>query len=127
MPHGKLGKVRLLKNGGEGHQTEDQMATANLQLHFNSSGKEGRDHHYDRQSKCCTPRACRQPQELIDSKQPGTSVRVICNNDECTEGIWMHKDCFEGKNLEKDSLIHMISMHRDHFCVEVHCLSIARC
>lgn len=45
---------------------------------------------------CCVPRGCdrfREDHILLDS--PGDSVRVICNNDQCTEGNWMHSDCFQ--------------------------------
>merc|ERR1711879_164163 len=41
---------------------------------------------------CCVPTGCND--DPIDSTDPEDAVRVSCNNEACTEGVWMHKDCF---------------------------------
>ena len=51
--------------------------------------------HGARLQKCCTPSQCRSPDDTIDPRDPYDSVKVVCNNEACTEGVWMHKDCFE--------------------------------
>jgi len=48
-----------------------------------------------RLQKCCSPGSCRFPEEPIDPEDPYDAVRVLCNNESCVEGRWMHKDCFE--------------------------------
>lgn len=53
------------------------------------------DNNGERLQKCCTPGPCRFPDETVDPQDPYDAVKVICNNDTCTEGSWMHKDCFE--------------------------------
>ncbi|KAL8582524.1 hypothetical protein ACOMHN_065503 [Nucella lapillus] len=45
--------------------------------------------------KCCSPGSCRCPDETIDLEEPFDAVRVVCNNENCREGNWMHKDCFD--------------------------------
>jgi len=42
---------------------------------------------------CCVPTGCND--DPIDPAQPFGAVRVVCNNEACTEGNWMHKYCFE--------------------------------
>ncbi|KAL3881570.1 hypothetical protein ACJMK2_027993 [Sinanodonta woodiana] len=44
---------------------------------------------------CCVPTGCSTPDELIDQENPGNSVKVFCNNDQCVNGSFMHKLCFE--------------------------------
>ena len=45
---------------------------------------------------CCVPTGCDSlNQEPINTSDPGDAVRVYCNNEQCEEGQWMHKDCFE--------------------------------
>lgn len=44
---------------------------------------------------CCVPMGCnRLHEEPINVGVPGDSVKVACNNEGCTEGTWMHGDCF---------------------------------
>lgn len=43
--------------------------------------------------QCCVPTGCND--EPIDVTDPYRAVRVVCNNDACTEGNWMHKECFQ--------------------------------
>jgi len=49
--------------------------------------------------KCCVPNDCVDPAKLIYREDIGTSdvevVKVICNNDHCEQGDYMHKECFE--------------------------------
>lgn len=45
--------------------------------------------------QCCVPTGCTETNILIDTKRPGDSVRVVCNNEACTLGNWMHKACFD--------------------------------
>ena len=42
--------------------------------------------------QCCVPTGCND--DPIDPADPVDSVKVICNNEACKEGVWMHKDCF---------------------------------
>lgn len=44
---------------------------------------------------CCAPTGCNVNDELIDSHQPTGSVKVFCNNENCHEGTWMHRTCFD--------------------------------
>ena len=53
------------------------------------------DHAEARQQKCCSPGVCRLPDETIDPEDPYDAVKVLCNNEHCKEGCWMHKDCFD--------------------------------
>ncbi|KAK7107558.1 headcase protein homolog [Littorina saxatilis] len=48
-----------------------------------------------RLQKCCSPGSCRFPDDTIDPEDPYGAVKVVCNNEACDEGVWMHKDCFE--------------------------------
>uniref|UniRef100_A0A0B7B7T6 Uncharacterized protein n=1 Tax=Arion vulgaris TaxID=1028688 RepID=A0A0B7B7T6_9EUPU len=41
---------------------------------------------------CCVPTGC--SDDPIDITNPYDAVKVVCNNDACTEGNWMHKGCF---------------------------------
>ncbi|KAH9519458.1 hypothetical protein Btru_002716 [Bulinus truncatus] len=41
---------------------------------------------------CCVPTGC--SDDPIDPSDPGDATRVVCNNDACTVGNWMHKNCF---------------------------------
>lgn len=46
--------------------------------------------------QCCFPGgACTMKEELIDTANVEKSVRVVCNNDSCISGNWMHKTCFD--------------------------------
>lgn len=48
-----------------------------------------------RMQKCCFPGNCPVKEEMIDTENVADAVRVVCNNEACTEGNWMHKSCFE--------------------------------
>ena len=56
------------------------------------------------EEECCKPGGC-----LHDSKigvdQIQDAIRVICNNDQCTHGSFMHVDCF---NAFEDSIINFL-------------------
>ena len=44
---------------------------------------------------CCVPSGCNKlKSHPIIVAQPQDAVKVICNNDSCTHGEWMHGDCF---------------------------------
>lgn len=44
---------------------------------------------------CCFPDGCdRYRSEPIFFDEPGNAVRVICSNESCPEGTWMHASCF---------------------------------
>ncbi len=44
---------------------------------------------------CCVPHGChRLKEDPIDTSDPGDSVKVVCNNESCNMGQWMHSDCF---------------------------------
>lgn len=46
--------------------------------------------------KCCLPQGCAQVDREIDEFQPKNAVRVVCSNEQCQYGRWMHADCFDG-------------------------------
>ncbi|XP_005109542.1 headcase protein homolog [Aplysia californica] len=50
------------------------------------------DHAEARFQPCCVPAGC--SDDPIDPTDPMDAVRVVCNNENCKEGNWMHKDCF---------------------------------
>lgn len=44
---------------------------------------------------CCVPTGChRMKDEPIDPHDPADAVKVICNNENCAVGEWMHGTCF---------------------------------
>lgn len=45
-------------------------------------------------TKCCVPTGCH-VDETIHMDDLSDSTKVICNNEHCTEGHYMHKECFE--------------------------------
>ena len=45
---------------------------------------------------CAVPTGCLESIPDIRPEKLGSAVRVICNNELCTQGNYMHKDCFEG-------------------------------
>jgi len=62
-------------------------------------------------SKCCLPTGCPMYHErLILCSEPGDAVRVVCNNEACTEGQWMHAECFA--NWEENVLNYLRSCGR---------------
>jgi hypothetical protein len=50
------------------------------------------DENATRFQHCCVPTEC--SDDPIDVTDPYDAVKVTCNNDACTVGNWMHKDCF---------------------------------
>lgn len=63
-----------------------------------------------RLQQCSTPGSCCYPSETIDPEDPYDAVKVACNNEHCTEGCWMHKDCFE--EFEQSVLAYLRSCGR---------------
>lgn len=45
--------------------------------------------------RCCVPTGCSDITEFIDPSDPCDSVKVVCNNENCAVGSWMHRFCFE--------------------------------
>lgn len=45
--------------------------------------------------RCCVPSGCSDITEFIDPSDPCDSVKVVCNNENCSVGSWMHRFCFE--------------------------------
>lgn len=45
-----------------------------------------------RLQNCCMPSGC--TDDPIDPNEPLNAVKVLCNNEFCAEGNWMHKECF---------------------------------
>ena len=77
-----------------------------VQLHHQHAGQQYRngDHQqYGNQAEnvdprfsyCCVPSGChRMKEEPIDPSDAGDAVKVICNNEACVMGKWMHGSCF---------------------------------
>lgn len=66
----------------------------NVQANANETGP-ARPVNNQRMQKCCFPGVCPVKEEIIDTENVGDAVRVVCNNDACKEGNWMHKSCFD--------------------------------
>lgn len=43
-------------------------------------------------AECCTPAGCLSPGEMADSS---SSIKVLCNNDQCNQSGLMHRQCFD--------------------------------
>ncbi|KAH3889291.1 headcase protein-like [Dreissena polymorpha] len=93
MPHQKHGK-----NARQHGARAD--ANNNVQDHapvVNNNGGQPQPHgHGQRMQKCCAPGVCPVKEELIDTDDIHDEVRVVCNNEACDLGNWMHKSCFDG-------------------------------
>ena len=72
-----------LPNGHHAVNNRDRMEHQNVQDDENGGA---------RFQQCCVPLGC--TDDPIDPSDPYDAVRVVCNNDVCTLGKWMHKDCF---------------------------------
>ena len=46
-------------------------------------------------TRCSAPTGCSMDKPFLRMNNLGDAVRVICNNNNCQEGRFMHKDCFE--------------------------------
>lgn len=96
MPQGKVSRYKLVKQDGEGqvephHDIEQLQQPMFSQEHASSDGK--------LMLPCCSPRQCRFSASLVNPARPGSAVKVVCNNEECTQSGWMHQECFNGKEL----------------------------
>lgn len=93
MPNAKHGKGHRhvhedahnnnLPNGNHAVNNRDRVEHHNHQDEENDG---------PRFQQCCVPLGC--TDDPIDPADPYDAVRVVCNNDMCTLGKWMHKDCF---------------------------------
>ncbi|KAK3756268.1 hypothetical protein RRG08_021006 [Elysia crispata] len=72
-----------LPNGHHAVNNRDRMEHQNHQDDENGGA---------RFQQCCVPIGC--TDDPIDPSDPYDAVRVVCNNEMCTLGKWMHKDCF---------------------------------
>lgn len=109
MPHGKISRLKLLQPPRQ-HSVEEGMeigtedlAAANddQQLQGNAALCDGI------MVKCCSPRTCRCPSILINRAYPKSAVKVVCNNEECTQSGWMHSECFDGKLLTTTAIVYL--------------------
>lgn len=88
--------VKHQKGHRNGHEeVPNNIPNGNLQVNNhrmehqnNNDGENGAA----RLQNCCVPTGC--TDEPIDPADPYDAVRVVCNNDACTVGNWMHKNCF---------------------------------
>ncbi|XP_067947841.1 headcase protein homolog [Watersipora subatra] len=96
MPHAKSNRLKLAKQqsgdrfdfelpAAEQDDLDRQLSGADLQ---SPTGNEN-------MVSCCNPRHCRSPLRLINKAHPAAAVKVCCNNEDCTQSDWMHKDCFD--------------------------------
>ncbi|XP_061176595.1 headcase protein-like [Saccostrea echinata] len=88
MPHQKHFKNQKGKREDTNNNVQQIGHDRNANVHAAQNG------HQQTHVACCTPSTCLTPDELIDPSDPGDAVRVYCNNDQCTMGIWMHGNCF---------------------------------
>ncbi|KAK0044568.1 headcase protein [Biomphalaria pfeifferi] len=82
--------------GHRNGQDEVQQNQIGNQLVVNNPRME-HQHHQDNENgvrlqNCCVPTGC--SDDPIDPSDPCDAVKVVCNNDACTLGNWMHKNCF---------------------------------
>ena len=49
----------------------------------------------DKSVVCCFPGGCSRAEDAILLSDPEDAVRVLCNNDACQAGQWMHHSCFQ--------------------------------
>lgn len=93
MPH-----HRHLKNSRVRHESSSETVIDNAAQphgnghHFVEAAPRVQDEHA---ADCCMPTGCLQNGETIDPSDPCQSVKVVCNNDQCNQSVWMHKICFE--------------------------------
>lgn len=90
------------RHNHKGHKlnvlVEDHVPNDNIQNGHNvNNGRQRMEPQNDQNGEnpmkqCCMPSGC--SDDLIDPNDPGSAVKVICNNELCTEGTWMHKECF---------------------------------
>ncbi|KAK6170435.1 hypothetical protein SNE40_018832 [Patella caerulea] len=57
------------------------------------AGNNNRAEH--RMAKCCIPTGCKESNDTIDPEEPFDAMKVVCNNENCTIGNWMHRGCFD--------------------------------
>jgi Headcase protein family homologue len=63
-------------------------AAAELELEL---GQEG-----PRLSRCCVPGECLRPEQVISLDELSDDlVKVVCNDDHCAQGQYMHQVCFD--------------------------------
>lgn len=101
MPHQKHAK---------NNRQNANRADTNNNVHVNEDGPARPVQNNQRMLKCCFPGACPVKEELIDTENVGDAVRVICNNEACGEGNWMHKSCFD--SFEENVLAYLRSCGR---------------
>ena len=82
------------------HRQNAHRADANNNVHVqqhenNNNGPRPAGQLNVRMQKCCRPKGCEFREELIDNENPEDAVRVVCNNEACDQGTWMHKSCFD--------------------------------
>lgn len=86
------------KNPRNVQEPVDNEIVNAVDRHVNNHRVEQQEHHDGdnngaRFQQCCVPLGCMD--DPIDVTDPYDAVRVVCNNDGCTEGNWMHKECFK--------------------------------
>ncbi|BFZ25048.1 hypothetical protein BsWGS_28087 [Bradybaena similaris] len=86
------------KNPRNVQEPVDNEIVNAVERHVNNHRMEHQEHHDGennggRFQQCCVPLGCMD--DPIDVTDPYDAVRVVCNNDGCTEGNWMHKECFK--------------------------------
>lgn len=107
MPHQK----HVKNNRHNGHRADPNN---NVQAHQeniqNGPIRPGTAVQQHRMQKCCFPGPCPVKEELIDTENVGDAIRVVCNNEACVEGNWMHKSCFD--SFEEGVLAYLRSCGR---------------
>lgn len=95
MPHQKHAKGNRHRadtnNNINAHQENNNTANGHQAQH--AGGTDGQRN--ERMQRCCLPGGCATKEDLIDTKNISNEVRVVCNNEACDVGNWMHKHCFE--------------------------------
>jgi len=107
MPHHRHHKVQIHRGPREDSNGNDNVGLAAHEVPLQQEEDRGHGGGNDVQLRhgggnddnhevvqCCVPSGCLYNGESIDPSDPMDSVRVVCNNEHCKEGTWMHKVCF---------------------------------
>ena len=91
MPLNRNNRVNKVVEAAEHYHQQDRQH----QQHHHHAGRqhEGDENRDPNLVSCCVPSGC--PDGPINPSDPEDAVKVACNNEQCTIGVWMHKACFQ--------------------------------
>ncbi|XP_078001365.1 headcase protein homolog [Glandiceps talaboti] len=72
------------------------------QQQLDDPNDEGEDRNGDETVKCSAPNGCLLNNDPVNIHDPLDVAKVVCNNPECTNGEYMHRECF---NIWEDDVL----------------------